>query len=55
MTLAVLLSRTVVLNQVSIEPLGFDEAVSGVRRERPLKDHFFENFAQLKVSYYQKQ
>ena len=48
-------SKAVVLNQGSIEPPRFDEAVSGVRHERPLKDYFFENFAQPKVSYYQKQ
>ena len=32
-----LFCNAVVLNQGSIEPLGFDEAVSGVPRERPLK------------------
>ena len=30
-------------------------AVSGVRRERPLKDYFFENFSQPNVCSYQKQ
>ena len=46
-------SIAVVLNHGSMEPLGFGEAVLGVRRKRPLKS--LENFAQPKVSYYQKQ
>ena len=43
------LTRGVVLNQGSIEPLGFDEAVSGVRRERPVKDFFLKILPSLKL------